>query len=50
MFGFREIIGISFLTTIVVALLTVVGFFGLPVLLFVGAFYGLAVLFGRSHV
>ena len=50
MFGFREIIGISSWTVVLTLILTLLGFFALPVLLFVAAVFGLAMLFGSKHV
>jgi hypothetical protein len=48
-FGFDEIKGIGSWAVLLTLLLVVAGFFALPVLLFVGAAYGLAVLFGKNH-
>lgn len=48
-FGFREIVGVSSWAFFIVLLLFVGGFFALPVLLAVGAVYGLAMLFGKGH-
>ena len=47
-FGFPQIIGMCSWAFLIVGLLTLVGFFALPVLLFVGAVYGLALLFGKG--
>jgi hypothetical protein len=49
MFGFKEIIGISSWTVVLTAILVVLGFFTLPVLLFVWAVFGLAMFFGSKH-
>ena len=50
MFVFSEIIGISSWTVVLTTIFVVLGFFTLPVLLFVGAVFGLAMLFGGKHV
>jgi hypothetical protein len=48
-FDFNDIKGIGSWAVLLTLLLVVAGFFALPVLLFVGAAYGLALLFGRNH-
>lgn len=47
-FGLKQIIGISSWSLLIVALLTLGGLFALPVLLAVGAVFGLALLFGKG--
>lgn len=49
MFGFKEIEGASGWAFVLTLLLFLVGFFALPVLLFVAAVWGLAIFFGKDH-
>lgn len=48
-FGFKQIEGISGWVFVLTVILFVLGFFALPVLLFVGAVWGLALFFGKGH-
>lgn len=48
-FDFGDIKGIGSWAVLLTLLLVVAGFFALPVLLMVGAVYGLALFFGRNH-
>lgn len=48
-FGFKQIVGMSSWAVVIVALLCVAGFFALPVLLAVGAVFGLALIFGKGQ-
>lgn len=50
MFGWKDVIGVSSWATVLTLLLVLLGFFTLPVLLFVGAVFGLAWFFGIKHV
>lgn len=47
-FGMKEIVGVGGWAVLLTLLLTLAGFFALPVLLFVGAAYGLALFFGKQ--
>lgn len=48
-FGFKEIVGTGGWAVLLTLILVALGFFALPVLLFVGAAYGLALVFGKGH-
>lgn len=48
-FTFKEIEGMSGWAFLLVLILTLLGFFALPVLLFVGAVWGLALFFGKGQ-
>ena len=48
-FGFKEIAGVGSWAVALTFILVLLGFFALPVLLFVGAAYGLALAFGKGH-
>lgn len=48
-FGFKEIVGVGGWAVLLTFLLVLLGFFALPVLLFVGAAYGMALVFGKGQ-
>lgn len=48
-FDFNDIKGVGSWAVLLTGLLVFAGFFALPVLLFVGAAYGLALVFGKNH-